>query len=60
MKTPKGYVTKKEAAKLCGVHWQTINNWLKSGKLPYEQVKKDSLVFILKTDLPSFLVKEEK
>ena len=56
MKTPKGYVTIKQAAKLCGVHWQTINNWLKAGKLPYEQAVKNSPIFILKTDLPSFLL----
>ena len=58
--TPKGYVTVYQAAKLCGVHFQTINNWMRKGVLPYEQVMKNSPKFILKSDLPSFLVKKVK
>lgn len=32
--------TIKEVAKIFGVHWQTVRNWIKSGKIKAIQVQK--------------------
>jgi len=52
------YYTTDEAAELCGVHRQTIYNWIKKGVIETEQLGSHYRLKIAETEIPAYLRKD--
>ena len=51
--TKEKYLTARQASIICGVHYNTLLEWIKKGKLPAEKFTKS--YFIRELDIPTYL-----